>query len=316
VLSWPRNEATDVPTNTSIVMDGFGATFAADPGASVDGGAAPRQLDEVALFGPDGELVPLQLARHLQSQAGCSSGPFIALPDRALEPNSEYVLSIGQAPTATFTTGDGPSADDAAAEALATLEWQTLGRSSTPSQISMMYLPRSASVPLFVSYQGSEATISALLSPNSDQPRSFSVGGLECVEVEVVDLRGATVHVEEVCGADRCVDSDVTVASSCGGNPSLYMDYAEFVNLPLGCGPSAAPDSPNAPDGPTTVPPADQEADAMDGVGSEKPETGRQGIADTDPQQGCAIRNSDRHGSGLLGWLALGLVGLALRRRN
>lgn len=320
VLTWPGDAATDVPTNTSIVMGGHGARFADGAGnASADGGLPPLALDEVALFGPDGELVPLRLERHLESQAGCTSGDFIALPARSLEPHSEYMLQIGQSGTATFTTGDGPSSGDPA-EAAASLEWQTLARSSSPSQISMMYLPRSAAVPLFVQYQGSEATLSALLYPNREQPLSFSVGGVECVEVEVVDLRGETVHVEEVCHADRCLDSDLTIGSSCGGNPSLYLGYDEFLKLPLGCGSSVAPEAPGAP-GPVDEQAGgrnsvDETSDGMELVGGEPPETGREAIDDTETTEGCAVRGSSRLGSAPLVSLTLILIGMALRRRS
>jgi hypothetical protein len=33
MLTWPANDASDVPTDTSIVMDGYGAVFVSALGA-------------------------------------------------------------------------------------------------------------------------------------------------------------------------------------------------------------------------------------------------------------------------------------------
>lgn len=312
-LSWPLAEATGVPTDTSIVVEGYSPTFVATADrvtGTADAGPEPLGPNDVALFEPDGDLVPLDFARLLESQQGCSAGPAIAVPDRELEPETRYELRIGEV-TTWFTTGSGPMPAGAAPEGAQALEWRTLARTSYPTLLTMLYLPTPADVPLFVQYQGSAAKVSALLRPGQNTAPQFSVGGVECLDVDIVDLRGVTVHTETLCESDRCYDSDSFVTSSCGGNPSLYLSYDQFLSLPLGCGATPAPGEVGEPS-PTAEADGDQPADgAMQG---EPMQVGTNSV-DEGPE-GCTMTATR---SGLLSWVLLlgASVGtLLLRRRS
>lgn len=312
-LSWPLAEATGVPTDTSIVVEGYSSAFVTTANrvtGAADAGPEPLGPNEVALFEPDGDLVPLSLARQLESQQACSAGPAIAVPDRELEPETRYELHIGEV-TTWFTTGSSPMPAGAALQGAQALEWQTLARTSYPTLLAMLYLPTPVDVPLFVQFQGSAAKVSALLRPGQNTALQFSVGGVECLDVDIVDLRGVTVHTETLCEIDRCYDFDSFVISSCGGNPSLYLSYEQFLSLPLGCGATPAPGEVVEPSPP---PAADGDQPADGAMQGEPMQIGANSV-DEGPE-GCTMTATRR---GLLSWgplLGVGVGTLLVRRRS
>lgn len=324
--SWPDDSATNVPTDTPVLLEGvFVALPFAPAGYSsmetVDGGtepvdagteaAAPTQY--VRLYAPaHNEWVNLLAQRELPKSGGCSSSVTVALPERSLRPDTDYEV---RAPVLLegFRTGEVirsfKTGSEAGSQKVVPPDVLVAGDGKDPKLITTLFVREPAALPVLLHVVGITDPVTALIGPDRGvEDVVIALGGVECPEVEFVSLYGETVSKRKLCQADKCYTTDTQSHSSCGGNPGIDLTLAMFDALPEGCpepGPASALDAGSPRDSGDAGPPVKPVHEARTDTGdppkveakTDTPDDGKE----SGRKQGVEIDSASSSGCSLVG---------------
>lgn len=357
-LEWPGADQTDVPLDTSIVVSGYGSftttglqlvlpprdeepkpsSPAADAGAPALAPLPPIDEPEgmagLYLVSASGKRVTLA-ARRLRPTVDCTGAYHYLRPMTGhLEPNTKYELYEGATFVSSFTTSNEVRDLDAEKAAARAVVFETLGTTDYPPRITTAYVAEIPSTLTFVHYVGSsqEVTYRMVERLGSETVTTYDFGALECPEVELLGMDGEVLDRRALCEPDRCKAFPEAVGgSSCGGNFTVGVTYAEFATLPT-C-PTPGSVVPPANSQPTTSPSGTSEepnvdsddpdgssdaADPTDSNGKPEPGPAKVPVTTSSDGGGCAVVSPERAGRTTWGWLlaAVGVVALARRLRG